>query len=171
MAIQKQSIPNQKQSILGQKQSILGAHQLNGEAESYQLGCTLAPFLRIGDIIALKGGLGSGKTCLARGVIQTLLKSRQNVPSPSFTLIQTYPSIPAIWHIDLYRLDKAQDILELGIFDALSEAALLIEWPEKMGTLLPENRLDIEIQPENDFRQRRALISACGKEWQERLKA
>jgi len=139
------------------------------EQATYALGKKLAKHIAIGDVITLSGGLGSGKTCLARGIIQTLLTTPQAVPSPSFTLIQSYDTTPPIWHVDLYRLDAIRDISELGILEAIEYAALVIEWPEKIIAYLPDNRLDILLEPICDFSQRRATLTAIGALWKDHL--
>ena len=114
----------------------------------------VAPLAKRGDVVALRGPLGAGKTVFCRGFI--LARGRAaglgpedigEVPSPTFTLVQTYelPDTP-IWHFDLFRLERPADALELGIEDAFATAISLIEWPERLGSLLPANRLDLEIE-------------------------
>lgn len=144
---------------------------LNDETATYALGARCARLLNVGDVVALSGGLGSGKTCFARGLIQYLLGDEAHIPSPSFTLVQSYDTLPPIWHVDLYRLDRMADIAELGLFDALEEAALVIEWPEKMGMSLPAERLDIHLAPIADFTARVATIRAIGPSWEARIDA
>ena len=113
----------------------------------------LAPFARRGDVVALRGPLGAGKTVFSRGFIMARARAAGldadavgEVPSPTFTLVQTYdlPDTP-IWHFDLFRLKQPEDALELGIEDAFAMAISLIEWPERLGIFLPPNRLDLEI--------------------------
>lgn len=104
----------------------------------------LAKALRKGDAIALWGDLGVGKTTFARVLIQTLVGEEIDVPSPTFTLIQTYDSTHGeIWHCDLYRLKEPEEAFELGLEDAFHDAICLIEWPERLGNLLPQRRIDI----------------------------
>jgi tRNA threonylcarbamoyladenosine biosynthesis protein TsaE len=95
------------------------------------------------------------------------------VPSPTFTLVQVYEPIgqadAAIWHVDLFRLETAEDALELGIEDAFGGAISLIEWPERLGRLLPERRLDLMLSPGPTADSRRVLI-AGGAEWRHRLR-
>lgn len=109
----------------------------------------LAGVLRLGDIVILKGGLGAGKTAFARGVIRALLSAPdEEVPSPTFTLVQTYetPEL-TLWHMDLYRLERPeQEILELGWEEVPRSGAALIEWGEKLGRLLPQNRLEVTLE-------------------------
>jgi tRNA threonylcarbamoyladenosine biosynthesis protein TsaE len=104
----------------------------------------LAKDLRKRDVIALWGDLGVGKTTFARVLIQTLVGEEIDVPSPTFTLIQTYDSTHGeIWHCDLYRLKEPEEAFELGLEDAFHDAICLIEWPERLGNLLPQRRIDI----------------------------
>ena len=105
----------------------------------------LAPLLRAPDVVALSGPLGAGKTLFARAVIEALGGPRE-VPSPTFTLVQTYDLAPApVWHFDLYRLARPEDAYELDIEDAFADAISLIEWPERLGALLPADRLDVAL--------------------------
>lgn len=136
------------------------------------LAAAVAALLRPGDVVALSGELGSGKTTFARALIGAVAErrhvAREEVPSPTFTLVQTYefPSLP-VWHFDLYRLKRPDEAFELGIEDAFANAVSLIEWPERLGSLLPRERLDIRL----DFvegEKRRARISGSGT-WAERM--
>lgn len=109
-------------------------------------GARLAQSLRVGDVVALSGDLGAGKTTLSRGLIMALTDARE-VPSPTYTLVQTYEiSIGELWHCDMYRLEHPEDAYELGLLDAFYDAICLIEWPDKLGELLPKNALGIDIQ-------------------------
>lgn len=111
-----------------------------------RFGARLAMRLRQGDAIALEGGLGSGKTTLARGLIRALAGIGVTVPSPTFTLVQTYPTAAFdIWHCDLYRLAGPEETGELGLDEVFIEGVALIEWPDRLGHLLPAHRLRIEI--------------------------
>ena len=104
----------------------------------------LAEALRTGDVVALWGDLGTGKTTFARVLIQTLVGEEVNVPSPTFTLVQTYDSSHGeVWHCDLYRLKDPEEAFELGLEDAFHQAICLIEWPERLGSLLPDRRIDM----------------------------
>lgn len=110
------------------------------------LGAALALRLRPGDAVCLYGPLGAGKTTLARGLIRALTGPDEEVPSPTFTLVQLYdgPEFP-VSHFDLYRLEQASEADELGLEEALEDGAVLIEWPQRLGGRLPPDRLDIEI--------------------------
>jgi tRNA threonylcarbamoyladenosine biosynthesis protein TsaE len=103
---------------------------LEDEQATARLGAALARVVAPGDVITLSGPLGVGKTALARGLIDAL-GHRGEVPSPSFALVQPYEDLrPAVWHVDLYRIEEASEIDELGL-DSATDAVLLIEWPER----------------------------------------
>ena len=114
------------------------------------LAVRLADEAQPGDVIALWGDLGAGKTTFARAFITARAQQAgvpvDEVPSPTFTLVQTY-EMPdaAIWHFDLYRLSNAAEVWELGIEEALADGISLIEWPERMGALLPTRRIDLSL--------------------------
>lgn len=123
---------------------------LTGPSETAAAGAALAAILRPGDVIALHGDLGAGKTTLARGLIEALGFTGE-VPSPSFPIVIPYapPELrQALWHVDLYRIDDPQEIEELGLDEARADAALLIEWPERMGTWLWPDALRLTIERE-----------------------
>ena len=103
---------------------------------------TLARVLQQSDIVALSGDLGAGKTTFARGVLRGLGWAG-DVPSPTFTLVQPYDTVPEVWHVDLYRLDAPGDADALGLFE--TDAALLIEWPERLGARLPAEALRLHL--------------------------
>ena len=109
------------------------------------LAARLAARLRRGDTVALSGELGAGKTTLARGVLRALGWGGE-VPSPTYTLVQVYepPGVTLpVWHVDLYRLDDPDEADALGLFE--TEAALLIEWPERLGDRLPADALRLHL--------------------------
>jgi tRNA threonylcarbamoyladenosine biosynthesis protein TsaE len=116
------------------------------------LGARLAAAARGGDVLALWGELGAGKTTLARGFLQAL-GLKEEVPSPTFTLVQVYELSPPVWHFDLYRLTRADEVWELGLEQALAEGVALIEWPERLGALLPPDRLDVALSMDGDARR------------------
>ena len=140
---------------------VVRAHAL---AETERLAQRLAPRAAPGDVIGLCGPLGSGKTAFARAFIRARLgRAGEEVPSPTFTLVQLYEhAVGTIWHFDLYRLDGPKDAYELGIEDAFSHAISLIEWPEKLGDLLPGDRLDVRLAPEEDEGARIITIAPHG---------
>lgn len=132
-----------------------------------QFARTLAPLFKPGDVIALRGGLGAGKTTLARALIETLLGRETDVPSPTYTLVQTYdgPAFP-IFHMDLYRLEQPDEVFELG-WDETQNGLALIEWPERAGAHLPSWRLDLTLEILGD--SRKAILEPHGEDWQTRL--
>lgn len=139
------------------------------ENETQKIAAALAPLLQTGDIVVLWGTLGVGKTAFCRHLIQHMTQTQEDVPSPTFTLLQIYdtPAFP-IYHFDLYRLDKPTDVYELGIEDAFTEAVSLIEWPDKMGRLLPRSkRLDIRIDV--DGTTRILTFDSADASWQKRI--
>ncbi|MBT4880485.1 MAG: tRNA (adenosine(37)-N6)-threonylcarbamoyltransferase complex ATPase subunit type 1 TsaE [Alphaproteobacteria bacterium] len=106
----------------------------------------LAQSMKTGDILTLQGQLGSGKTTFAKFFMGALGLRSQEVPSPTFTLVQTYPfSEFMVWHFDLYRLKDPEEVYELGIEEAFAEGVSLIEWPERLEGMLPREHLQIEI--------------------------
>lgn len=129
----------------------------------------LAPLLKAGDVIALHGGLGVGKTTFSRALICALLGEQTDVPSPTYTLVQTYeaPDFP-IFHFDLYRLDAPDDVFELG-WDETEDGLALIEWPGKAGNTLPKWRLDLTLENDRATETRTATLEARGEDWQRRL--
>ncbi|MEL7539989.1 MAG: tRNA (adenosine(37)-N6)-threonylcarbamoyltransferase complex ATPase subunit type 1 TsaE [Pseudomonadota bacterium] len=136
-------------------------------AATWKLAQTLAPHLKTGDVIALRGGLGAGKTTFARALISALLGQETEVPSPTYTLVQTYdgPDFP-VFHFDLYRLDDPQEVFELG-WDETQSGLALIEWPDQAGRHLPAWRLDLSFEFIGDIRV--ARLEPCGEDWQTRL--
>ncbi len=138
---------------------------LAGETETAALGERLADIARPGDVIALYGDLGAGKTTLARALIRRLVGAETEAPSPTFTLVQTYQAAAqtgspvasyaasqaasrasglTIWHFDLYRLEDPGEARELGLEEAVDGLAV-IEWPERLGRYLPHARLEVRL--------------------------
>lgn len=146
---------------------------LPSQDSTAHLGAWLAPRLVAGDVVLLSGSIGAGKTCLARSIIQTRLGRAEDVPSPTFTLIQTYeaPDVE-LWHADLYRLSHPDEVFELGLEVAFNTAICLIEWPERMGSLLPQDAIAITLFHAEDGRRltisapnRPRLIADLQNEW------
>jgi tRNA threonylcarbamoyladenosine biosynthesis protein TsaE len=141
------------------------------ESDTAALAARLARLLRRGDVATLHGGLGAGKTAFARALIQALAGGPEEVPSPTFTLVQTY-DLPdfQLWHFDLYRLaEKEIDILELGWEDARRDGVCLVEWPERLGGLLPPDRLEIRISFASDSDNARTVQLVPVGRWIGRL--
>ena len=136
----------------------------------------MAPQLRAGDVLFLQGDLGAGKTVFARALIRTLAgDTNLTVPSPTFTLVQTYDTAAgSLWHFDLYRLKDAEEIYEIGWEDALSGAIMIVEWPERLGTgngnsLAPRDRLEIVLSIAPDNNERRTLRLEPHGKWKDRI--
>lgn len=123
----------------------------------------LAAQLRVGDIVALSGDLGAGKTSFARAMLHAL-GHRGEVPSPTFTLVQMYDTVPEVWHVDLYRLDSAEEADALGLWE--TDAVLLIEWPERLGNQLPTQALGLRLEGSGD--EPRRLTATVPKAWEGR---
>lgn len=139
---------------------------LPDELATARLGETLAEKLRAGDVIALSGPLGVGKTTLARAIIGWLT-GKIEAPSPTFTLVESYETSKfPLFHFDLYRLEKAEHVWELGIEEAL-DGVSLIEWPERIEAHLPASTLLVRLSM--DGTARRALVRA-GEDWSDRLR-
>lgn len=142
---------------------------LPDERATMTFGSRLARCCRAGDILALNGDLGSGKTVFARGFIQGAGLVHEEVPSPTFTLVQVYDgdAFP-IYHFDLYRLEDPEDAFELGIEDAFADGVSLIEWPERLGGYLPPHRLELrfDVAPGSDLRH----VEISGTGWHDRLR-
>jgi len=127
---------------------------LPDEAATEQLGETLAMRLKPGDVVGLKGDLGAGKTTLARAIIRAAAGTPDLiVPSPTFTLVEVYETPRgAYWHFDLYRLEAPEQVYELGWEEALAEGIVLLEWPERLGPLLPQH-LSVTLELVDDGRR------------------
>ena len=142
------------------------ALDLATEDDTARLATSLAQLLRPGDVVALSGDLGAGKSTLARALLRALGWA-DDVPSPTFTLVQPYgpPELPFdVWHVDLYRLEGPDEVLELGLLE--TDAALLIEWPERMGAYLPADALRLRLEGQGD--QPRRLTWDVPKAWESR---
>jgi tRNA threonylcarbamoyladenosine biosynthesis protein TsaE len=141
---------------------------LPDETATATLAARIAAVAAPTDIIALKGDLGSGKTVFARAFIGAC-GNEDEVPSPTFTLVQIYDAGPTvIWHFDLYRIRAPEEAWELGIEEAFITGISLIEWPERLGPLLPGHRLELRFAFGDGPNERRITIDP-GKEWQARL--
>ena len=112
-----------------------------------KLGTLLADGLTAGDIISLSGPLGAGKSALARSIIVSANPNETDVPSPTFSLVQTYELADGtpLWHLDLYRIETPEDAMQLGLDDAFVDAVCLIEWPDRLKNFLPKSTLSIHL--------------------------
>jgi len=148
------------------------AFDLDSEAATTALAGRLAPLAVPGDVIGLWGGLGTGKTVFARAFIRARGNPDEEVPSPTFTLLQVYDPAAgfsgSVYHFDLYRLSAPEDAHELDIEDAFAEGVSVIEWPDRLGPLLPDERLDVTLAHGTSPESRRLTLSGNGG-WQARL--
>ncbi len=139
------------------------------EAETEALAVRLSAAVSPGDIIALFGNLGMGKSVFARAFIRAYAGIDEEIPSPTFTLVQVYGVDAApVFHFDLYRLEAPEEALELGIEEAFTEGISLIEWPERLGGWMPENRLEIHLTAGDRETARKVRLIGFGY-WQARL--
>lgn len=146
---------------------------LSGETATTAFAQAMAPLLDAGDVVALWGEIGAGKSHFARALIRARLNAvglDEDIPSPTFTLVQSYQAAELeIWHSDLYRLTSPDDVLELGLDDAFVSALCLIEWPDRLGPDLPTGALHIHLTPGIADTDRNATLQAQGGDWARRL--
>lgn len=132
------------------------------------LGRAMAPHLRAGDCLLLSGEIGAGKSTLARAILTARLAALgrvEDIPSPSFTLVQTYDlDRVEAWHFDLYRLSDPWDAIELGLDDALDQAICLIEWPQRLGDAQPAGAMTLRLGPLGNGR-RLVAETCCPDRW------
>lgn len=128
-----------------------------------RIGATLGP----GDCLLLEGPVGAGKTHFARHLIWSLMHHPEDVPSPTFTLVQTYDTVAGeLWHADLYRLASPDEIEELGLVEAFDKAICLIEWPELLGPLAPATALNLGFQPDCEHEDTRNItLTSANDRW------
>ena len=129
----------------------------------------LAKNLAPEDIILLSGDVGAGKSYFCRALIQSVLQYEEDIPSPTFTLVQQYDTeIGELWHADLYRLSDPTEVIELGLLDAIESAIILIEWPDQITDFLPNSALNININT-SDHETRVFRLSWTDNKWDEKL--
>ena len=139
------------------------------EAETRALGERIGALLRPGDVVVLDGALGMGKTAFAKGVARALGVT-DAVVSPSFAMVREYEGRLRMLHVDVYRLDRFQEVHDLGLDDELGEQAVtVIEWGGRVGALLPPERLVVALEPGDGDDERRITIEAVGPTWAGRL--
>ena len=136
------------------------------EAATEAIGRQLGARLAAGDVVFLTGPLGAGKTVLARGLIRAVAGEPIEVPSPTFSLVQSYDTSPPVTHADLFRLEDPEEVLELGLDDAAMAGVVLIEWPEMGDGFLPRGALEIAAEEGDEGRQWRFRGDAA---WAARL--
>lgn len=143
---------------------------LSDAEETAKFAASLGASLVAGDIILLTGDVGAGKTHFARALIQSRLIEAEDVPSPTFTLVQTYDADTVeIWHADLYRLSSTQEVEELGLIDAFDTAICLIEWPDRLGPLAPKSALSVRFQQGGHEDERQLSAHWSDPKWYEKL--
>jgi tRNA threonylcarbamoyladenosine biosynthesis protein TsaE len=147
--------------------------ELTDETTTHKIAVQISNISTTGDIISLIGDLGSGKTTFARAFINARTAIIENVPSPTFTFLQTYDfpgpdGIIPVYHYDLYRIENIDEVDELGMDDAFAEGISLIEWPEILGKMLPHNRLEIIFDIGENANYRHATLNPYGS-WASRL--
>ena len=139
------------------------------EAGTEALAAKVAGAAAAGDVISLVGDLGLGKTVFARAFIRALCGPHEEVPSPTFTLLQTYGAGRwEIYHFDFYRLSHPDEALEIGVEEAFSGGVSLIEWGERLGPLLPTDYLEVKLQPGLTANGRRITLTGHGY-WRAKL--
>ncbi|HCI48648.1 MAG: tRNA (adenosine(37)-N6)-threonylcarbamoyltransferase complex ATPase subunit type 1 TsaE [Alphaproteobacteria bacterium RIFCSPHIGHO2_01_FULL_41_14] len=142
-------------------------YPLATENHTKLLAESLAKIAKKGDIFLLKGDLGAGKTMFVRCFIRFFLGERQEVPSPTFTMVQMYPTKDfMIWHLDLYRLKSPNELDEIGIEDAFYRGVSLVEWPERLENYKPKKFLFLLFENENNGRK---VTVTSSEDWEKRL--
>lgn len=140
---------------------------LYSEAETQDLARRIGKDLQPGDVFLMEGPIGAGKSLFARALIQSLMTVPEDVPSPTFTLVQTYATPRfEVWHADLYRLTSPDEVIELGLVEAFESAVCLVEWPDRLGELRPETAATLRLSLGADPDQRRLDIFATDPRWQ-----
>lgn len=139
---------------------------LTSPEETAELARRLAHEVTAGDVLLLEGDIGAGKTHFARSLIQFLLSEPEDVPSPTFTLIQSYDAADfEIWHADLYRLTSPDEVIELGLIDAFEDALCLVEWPDRLAELAPQSALTLRFVMGDIPGLRTVTMTAQNERW------
>lgn len=140
---------------------------LPNESDTRTLAERIAPLLQKGDVLLLDGPIGAGKSAFCRALIRARLGRMEDVPSPTFTLVQTYEDAAGdIWHCDLYRLTHPDEIFELGLEEAFSDAICLIEWPDRLGDATPPDALRLHFAAHDDGH---SVVIDASETWRTRL--
>lgn len=135
---------------------------------AFLLAAELAP----GDVVLLQGDVGAGKTHFARALIQSILPVPEDVPSPTFTLVQTYDTTRGtLWHCDLYRISSTYELEELGLFEAFDTSICLVEWPDRLGDDVPKDALELSFQTLHDHGSRLITASWTAQKWDTKLES
>ncbi len=139
--------------------------------DTARIARSLAPRLRPGDVVLMTGDIGAGKTHFARSLIQSLMDPVEDVPSPTFTLVQTYDTrLGELWHSDLYRLSHPDEVIELGLLDAFEDAICLVEWPDRLGELEPPGALSLSLALGKNEGERTLTFDWTAPDWATKLK-
>jgi len=145
---------------------------LASQKDTALLAQAIAPRLNAGDVILLEGPIGAGKSFFARALILALLDKAEDIPSPTFTLVQTYEAPEFdIWHCDLYRLSTPYEAQELGLEDAFETALCLVEWPDRLGDLTPPDALTVSLKLTDTPENRLVILSATNPRWRSILES
>ena len=139
--------------------------------QTAELARNLGQVLKPGDCLLLDGGIGAGKTHFARCLLQSIQTLPEDVPSPTFTLVQIYDTqIGEVWHADLYRLGSLEELVEIGLTEIFGTAVSIIEWPDRLGDLAPRDALSIRFDPVPVHHEHRTLLFCwSGGDWGARL--
>ncbi|WP_289042899.1 tRNA (adenosine(37)-N6)-threonylcarbamoyltransferase complex ATPase subunit type 1 TsaE [uncultured Aliiroseovarius sp.] len=153
-------------------------HQFHSSSpdQTSRFAVNLSARLTKGDVLLLEGGIGAGKTHFARSLIQHRMAQHgavEDVPSPTFTLVQTYNAgLVELWHADLYRLTHPDEVEELGLIQAFEDSVCLVEWPDRLGVLRPETALTLSFatSADTDAEDERVItITGDADIWQDRV--
>ena len=143
--------------------------QFDNPSETAVYAARLARKLVVEDAVLLTGDIGAGKTFFCRALIQSILPYEEDIPSPTFTLVQQYDTeIGELWHTDLYRLSDPSEVIELGLLDAFENAVVLVEWPDQIANFTPKSALNINITT-NGHETRVFHFSWTDGKWDEKL--
>jgi tRNA threonylcarbamoyladenosine biosynthesis protein TsaE len=139
-----------------------------GPDETREVGASLAELLVPGDVVSLTGDLGAGKTCLVQGAARSL-GVEEPVGSPTFVLVREYRGDVPVYHLDVYRLDRLQEVLDLGFEDLLDPGGVIfIEWGDVINALLPDSYLEVELSIPEEEEIRRLAVTGRGTSWAHR---
>lgn len=145
---------------------------LRSQDETRALAQAVGAQLNAGDVLLLEGPIGAGKTHFARSLIQSVLPVPEDVPSPTFTLVQVYDGQDSeIWHADLYRLSSPDEVVELGLTEAFEEAICLVEWPDRLAELAPETALRLTFSLTENEGERVLSLTSSDARWSSLLES
>ncbi len=135
-------------------------------SETERLARVFAPYCSSGTTVLLRGPIGAGKSLFARALISALLDEPEDIPSPTFTLVQVYQTQRfEIWHSDLYRISDPYDVIELGLDDAFEAAFCIVEWPDRLGDFTPQNTISVDLESMENDDHRLISLSSGNRHW------